>query len=92
MPAIIPGVDLGVSSSSGPITVTLQSEQKDILVDSVGDYIYVGIAAPGSAVSSAVWAIKRLYDPATGDLELRWASSSTDEIHVWDNRLSYTYL
>ena len=82
-----------VSETLESILQRLQIElevQYDKLVDEDGSYTYVGEATPGSATSAAVWRIKRIED-VDGDLEIRFANSSSDFDKLWDNRATYTY-
>jgi len=53
---------------------------------------YVGYAPTGSATSASVWQIYKLSYHANGQVEkLRYASSTDDFIHSFDNRASYDY-
>lgn len=52
--------------------------------------IYVGTAPIGTAVSTALWQIKKITVSGTVTL-IQWANGDDDFIHVWDDRASYTY-
>ena len=52
--------------------------------------MYVGTAAPGSALSGAVWRIKRI-TTIGADLAIEWADGDTNFNNVWDNRTGLTY-
>lgn len=59
-------------------------------LDVEASVMYVGTAAPGSALSGAVWRIKRI--TTTGDdLAIEWADGDTSFNNVWNNRLSLSY-
>jgi len=64
--------------------------QYDRLVDTEGDYTYIGEAIPGSARDAAVWRIKRVYEQGD-DIEIVWANNSADLQFVWDDRATYEY-
>lgn len=55
----------------------------------VGNYIYEGNAAPGSATSSSVWQVSR-FDKV--NLVTVWADGNTSSDNIWDNYASLTYL
>jgi len=51
------------------------------------------IASSGPATSAAVWAIKKNSFDGSNRLTLtQWASGNTQQINIWDNRASLTYL
>ena len=54
----------------------------------VGDYIYEGNAAPGSATSSAVWQVSR-FDKV--NLITVWSDGNTASDNIWDDYLTLTY-
>lgn len=64
--------------------------QYDRLVDTDGDYTYIGEATPGSARDAAAWRIKRVYEIGD-DIEIVWADNTADFEKVWDNRATYEY-
>lgn len=54
--------------------------------------IYTGSAAPGTAVSAAAWAIRKLtYDGSNNPTDVQWASGSAVANKVWNDRASYSY-
>ena len=61
------------------------------LIDTVGNYKYIGEATPGTATSSALWRIKRVEFLAGDDIEIKWANGTSTEDRVWTNRASETY-
>lgn len=53
---------------------------------------YLGYAAPGSATSSAVWAIKKItYDGSNNATDIQWAGGAASFVNIWDNRAGYSY-
>jgi hypothetical protein len=65
--------------------------QYDRLVDTEGDFIYIGEAVPGTERSAPAWRIKRVYELAGDDIEIIWANNTANTELVWDNRTSYEY-
>ena len=65
--------------------------QYDRLVDTDGDFVYIGEAAPGSARDAATWRIKRVYELAGDDVEIIWANNTANTELVWDDRATYEY-
>lgn len=61
------------------------------LIDTDGDYKYVGEATPGSDPAIAVWRIKRVEFLVDDDIEIMWADGTATFDKVWDNRLTYSY-
>jgi len=51
---------------------------------------YVGKAAAGSSLASAVWQIKRITD-TSGNLSIQFADGDSNFDNVWDNRESLSY-
>ena len=76
----------------------LQRKNADALLTEI-DYltgtipIYVGIAAPGSATSAAVWQIKKItYDANSNPTVVQYANGSSNFNAIWDDRVAgYTY-
>lgn len=62
-----------------------------LLLDEVGDTMYVGEAIPGSLEAGAVWRIKRL--DSSGGIETRvfWADGDTNFDNIWNDRLTLSY-
>ena len=72
--------------------IRLELEVKfDKLVDVDGVHTYIGEATPGSAVTAALWRIRRLKEVGD-DLEIRWAGGSESLTNIWNNRASFTYI
>lgn len=66
--------------------------QYNKFVDVEGDYTYIGESDPGTSPSAASWRIKRVYETNTeGDIEIAWASGTSDFDKVWDDRATYNY-
>lgn len=65
--------------------------QYDRLVDTDGDFVYVGEALPGTARSASTWRIKRVYEIGD-DIEIIWADNTADFVKVWDDRATYEYV
>ena len=82
-----------VSESFNDIIERLQigmEQQYDRLIDTDGDYTYIGEATPGTARDAATWRIKRVYELGD-DLEIIWADNTADFVKVWDDRATYEY-
>ena len=58
-----------------------------------GDHLpeYIGEAAPGTAVTSALWRIKKLGYSGTDATSITWADGNTNFDNVWDDRATLTY-
>jgi len=83
-----------ISESFNDIIERLQvgmEVQYDRLVDTEGDFIYIGEAVPGTERSAPAWRIKRVYELAGDDIEIIWANNTANTELVWDNRTSYEY-
>lgn len=67
--------------------------QYDKLIDTVGDYKYIGEANPGTKQSQADWRIKRIdmSNDAVEDYEIVFADGTKEFTKVWDDRLTYDY-
>lgn len=71
--------------------VTEEDEVYDIEVDtSVPNVTYVGQALPGTSSSVASWRVKKITETSTGS-SVDWANGSAEFVHVWDDRLAFTY-
>lgn len=74
---------------SGEAYQRIQETNEKVIVDTQGNYIYIGYAIPGTATSVSTWKIKRV---DTGSpITIYWADSSTLYNKVWDDRTTYTY-
>ena len=57
-----------------------------------GNLIYAGEALPGADKANPVWAIRKLIYDINGDVsDVHWANGTSEKIHVWDDRTTYTY-
>ena len=66
--------------------------EDNILIDTAGDYKYIGFSTPGTATSAASWKIKRVdQTDSGGDVPILFASGTADYNKVWDDRATYTY-
>lgn len=63
------------------------------LIDTNGNFKYVGEALPGTATSAATWRIKRIefIGGLDDDIEVKWADGVSTFTKVWDDRATYTY-
>jgi len=62
-----------------------------VQMDVQGSLTYVGNAAPGSALSSAVWKIKLLTYSGSNLVSITWANGTNSYNNVWTNHLAITY-
>ena len=77
-----------------PRVLTEDNRRNDTVVsadDVDGNLGYVGYAAPGTATSSAGWAIVKVTYSAASNPTKKWANGSPAYVHIWDNRATYTY-
>lgn len=68
--------------------------QYDKLVDTEGEYIYIGEASPGSDTTESVWRIKRIEEISGAggdDYNILWANGSADFDKIWNDRASLSY-
>lgn len=67
--------------------------QLSVLLDEVGDFLYVGEAVPGTASSAPSWRIFRVDNNPAGAEETTklYANSSINFDQIWDDRLSFSY-
>jgi hypothetical protein len=67
-------------------------QKVEIEYDGSNNPIYVGVALPGTATSSAGWRIAFLtYDGSNNCTSVTFANSAIDFSAIWDNRAGYTY-
>jgi hypothetical protein len=66
--------------------------QYNRLIDTDGQYIYIGEALPGTDTSEAKWRIKRVDQKAGDDYDIIWADGTAELTKVWDDRLTLTYV
>lgn len=69
----------------------LEASKYTKLIDTDGNYTYIGEAIPGTATTAASWRIQRVDAANDPDLEIKWADSSADFDQVWDDRTTLTY-
>ena len=53
---------------------------------------YLGIAAPGTAESAALWQIRKLVFTAGGNITITWADGDVDYNNIWNDRAGLTYV
>ncbi len=74
----------------GSVPIPITSASYATRLDEASAVItYVGIAAPGSVTSNAVWQIKRLN--STTGLVVEFANGNSNFTNIWDNRASLSY-
>jgi len=77
--------DVGVDA-----TLNVVEELYTVLVDEASPTItYIGEAPPGSALSAAVWRIKKI-DSSSG-FSTYWAGGDTNFDNIWNNRAALVY-
>jgi hypothetical protein len=84
----------GITGPQGPAGPAAGEEEvaQAKRVDFINDnLLYRGEANPGTLDSAAAWRIRKIVIAADDDVTETWANGSGDYIHIWDNRLSYTY-
>lgn len=64
------------------------SKRVDFISDSV---IYKGEAVVGSLESGSVWRIRKIMIGNDGDVTEIWANGLSTFVHVWNDRLTYSY-
>jgi hypothetical protein len=86
-----------LASLTNPVPVEVISNASTAYITEI-DYVsgtnpvYVGMAVPGSALSAAVWQIKKLtYDGNNNVTSVLFAGGSGAFTNIWNNRASYTY-
>jgi hypothetical protein len=81
---------LEVTNTNGERLIAANPTPYGVRLDEASSTItYVGQAVPGSATSSAVWAIKRL--DSTSGLIVLWADGNANFDNVWDSRAGLSY-
>lgn len=74
-----------------PVGVTNTPYTTEIDYSSGTNPIYIGIALPGSALSGAVWQIKKMIYDSNGNVTtVQWADSGNFS-QIWNNRASLSY-
>lgn len=72
----------------------IETAKKALQLDDVGGtpiIRYLGKAAPGALLASAVWSIQRITEQTDGDISVQWADGDSAEDNIWDNRLALSY-
>lgn len=64
--------------------------QYNKLIDSEGNFTYIGEAEPGTPISSPLWRIKRV-EQIGSDYTILWANGSAEFNKTWSERISYSY-
>jgi hypothetical protein len=59
-------------------------------LDQIGAITYIGEATPGTALSSALWRIKKVAETGP-DVTITWADGNSDFDNIWDDRLILSY-
>lgn len=71
------------------MTYLVPSDQT--LIETSGNYKYIGIAPSGSLTSSAVWQLMRLTFAGSELTEIKWADGNQSPDNIWDDRASKVY-
>lgn len=74
-------IDAGIAALAGEFATRVDT--------SASPLIYLGLAAPGSASSAAVWQVTR-FDTTVGVIQT-YADGNTNFDNIWDNRASLSY-
>lgn len=77
------------NSVDGQAFNRIREADETILVDAVGNDIYIGYALPSTSESSANWKIKRVN--TVNPISIKWADGSTLYNKVWNDRSTFTY-
>ncbi|MEO5332907.1 MAG: hypothetical protein H7839_12860 [Magnetococcus sp. YQC-5] len=70
---------------------TFLTDRSHTVMDGTTQYIYTGMAYPGSDESDPVWMIKRIAILADGSTATLFANGQGTFDQVWDNHASLTY-
>ena len=76
----VPSGEAGVAESKGALRI--DSSQSGIT--------YVGKAVSGTGEADSLWQIKKILT-TQGGLSILYPNGSSDYLHSWDDRASYTY-
>lgn len=89
------GITSTNTESCGPEEVIIIGSEKTtqaLEYDGSNNLIYYGNAPTGTAQSDPFWRISKLtYDGSNRLITIQWASGSSAETFIWDNRASYVY-
>ena len=61
------------------------------LIDTEGTITYIGESVPGTANSSPTWRIRKVDETNDPDIDITWASGTSDLDKIWDDRATYGY-
>ena len=82
----------GYSSTVRKEVDILTTLTQKIEVDGSGKPIYIGYAEPGTAVTTALWQIKKISYNASGvATDIQFASGTSEFDKVWNDRAGYSY-
>lgn len=81
--------DITLSASNDSME-TRSLAMKTLVDEASATVTYVGEAAVGSSLSTALWRIKRLTQSGTV-LLIEWADGNSNFDNIWDNRASLSY-
>lgn len=59
--------------------------------DANGFPIYIGLAVPGTATSSAAWCIRKMTYSGASVTQVDFADGTNEFTKVWDDRATYSY-
>jgi len=79
-----------LGDSENPLPTTSNESGLTKLIDDTGTILYVGTATPGSSEANTTWSIKRVQCIGP-DIEIKWANATTNFVHIWDDRATYSY-
>ena len=76
-----------------PSVVISPTAKYKVLLDetTTTDVMYVGVAQPGTATSSASWQIYVVDESGSVDLEIAYADGDTNFDNIWDDRAALSY-
>lgn len=84
------GVGFTFPQALSPSALLVEETQGVTLIETVGQYTYVGRAELGTASSAAAWRIKRIYNNGS-EVQVAFADGNASYDNVWDNRASLSY-
>lgn len=74
------------------LPVRLPGTSRKFIYDEVNTTLaYLGLAAPGTATSAALWLIQKLDLGPGSSLAISFADGNAEFDNVWDNRASLVY-
>jgi len=78
------------TTSNPVVTIDKSTGLKKRLDDVGGGVLYLGEALPGTSNAAPAWKIQKI-ECVGLDVNVIWANSSIEFVHVWDDRLTYSY-